>query len=98
MTEILVVPVSPTFGGEVQGINLAQGVNAENFTMLHEAWLDRGALPFKAQSEVQPIMQVDFGRTFGPLHTHPAAPAEHDHAAIFVIRTHRDSPKSNGNG
>ena len=98
MTGILISPVSPVFGGEVHGVDLTHGVDDETFTMLYEAWLEHGVLAFKGQSELQPIQQVEFARKFGPLHTHPAAPAEHHDAAMFVIRTHRDSPISNGNG
>jgi taurine dioxygenase len=41
---------------------------------------------------------VEFALRLGPLHEHPAAPAEHENPAVFLIRTHRDSPISNGNG
>ena len=96
--DLQVTPVSPVFGAEVHGVDLAAGVDDATFEAIHAAWLDHGVLAFRGQSPLPASSQVDFARRLGPLHTHPAAPAEHDNAAVFVIRTHRDSPISNGNG
>lgn len=98
MTTPLITPISPVLGAEVRGVDLADGVDDATFGVLHRAWLDHGVLVFKEQSELPADRQVDFARRLGPLHTHPAAPAEHENDAVFVIRTHRDSPISNGNG
>jgi taurine dioxygenase len=68
------------------------------FAILHEAFLDHGVLVFREQGAMAPDVQVDFALRLGPLHGHPAAPAEHENPAVFLIRTHRDSPISNGNG
>ncbi len=93
-----ITPMSPVFGAEVSGVDLADGVDDVTFGLLYEAWLDYGVLAFQEQSRLSPDSQVAFARRFGPLHAHPAAPAEHENNAVFVIRTHRDSPISNGNG
>ncbi len=91
-------PVSPVLGAEVRGIDLASGVSDEQFAQLHQAFLDHGVIFFKEQSPLEPGQQVGFARRFGPLHQHPAAPAEGDEGAVFVIHAHRDSPVANGNG
>jgi taurine dioxygenase len=68
------------------------------FAILHGAFLDHGVLVFREQGAMAPDVQVEFALRLGPLHEHPAAPAEHENPAVFLIRTHRDSPISNGNG
>ncbi len=93
-----ITPTSPVLGAEVRGVNLADGVDNATFDILHRAFLDHGVLAFKGQTAMDATVQVDFARRLGPLHEHPAAPAEHDNPAVFVVRTHRDSPISNGNG
>ena len=93
-----IVPTSPVFGAEIHGVDLASGIDDKTFTLVHRAWLEHGVVAFRGQSPLTADAQVEFARRIGPLHTHPAAPAEHENAAVFVIRTHRDSPISNGNG
>ena len=98
MTKPEITPISPVLGAEVRGVDLADGIDDATFAMLHGAFLDHGVLLFKDQTAMAADVQVAFARRLGPLHTHPAAPAEHDDPAVFLIRTHRDSTISNGNG
>ena len=51
---------------------------------------------FQEQSEIPPQLQVNLGKSFGPLHVHPAAPTMDGHPEIFEIHTHKDSKISNG--
>ena len=74
------------------------GMDDSTFAILHEAFLDHGVLVFREQGAMAPDVQVDFALRLGPLHEHPAAPTDHENPAVFLIRTHRDSPISNGNG
>ena len=96
--DLRIMPISPVFGAEIHGVDLASGIDDETFALVHRAWLDHGVVAFRGQSPLTAEVQVEFAQRIGPLHTHPAAPAEHENAAVFVIRTHRDSPISNGNG
>ena len=98
MTKPEITPISPVLGAEVRGVDLADGIDDATFAVLHGAFLDHGVLLFKDQTAMAADVQVAFARRLGPLHTHPAAPAEHDDPAVFLIRTHRDSTISNGNG
>ena len=41
-------------------------------------------------------MHTAFGKMFGALHRHPAAPTMEGHPEIFEIHTHKDSKISNG--
>ena len=95
---ITITPVTPVLGAEVRGIDLAEGVDDARFAILHRAFLDHGVLVFREQTTMTAAAQVEFALRLGPLHEHPAAPAEHENPAVFLIRTHRDSPISNGNG
>jgi taurine dioxygenase len=98
VTKPEITPISPVLGAEVRGVDLADGIDDATFAVLHGAFLDHGVLLFKDQTAMAADVQVAFARRLGPLHTHPAAPAEHDDPAVFLIRTHRDSTISNGNG
>lgn len=96
--EIRILPISPVLGAEVWGVDLSDGMDDATFAILHGAFLDHGVLMFREQGVMAPDVHVEFARRLGPLHGHPAAPAEHENPAVFLIRTHRDSPISNGNG
>ncbi|MEZ5343337.1 MAG: TauD/TfdA family dioxygenase [Acidimicrobiales bacterium] len=99
MSKIQLRPLSPVFGAEVRGVNLAAGLNDDTFAEIHQAFLDYGVLFFKDQpAPMDEATQIAFGRRFGPLHIHPAAPGSGEDDAIFVIHAHRDSKVANGNG
>ena len=34
-----IVPISPVFGAEIHGVDLASGIDDETFTLVHRAWL-----------------------------------------------------------
>ena len=38
---------------------------------------------FQEQSEIPPKIQINLGKSFGPLHVHPAAPTMEGHPEIF---------------
>jgi taurine dioxygenase len=95
-TAIDVRRFAPHLGAEIRGITLANGVSPRAFAEIHRAFLDYQVLFFKDQEEIPPELHVEFGRMFGELHTHPAAPAMDGHPEIFEIHTHRDSKIANG--
>jgi taurine dioxygenase len=89
-------PFSPALGGEVRGIDLANGIDEESYREIRQAFCQFGVLFFKGQSEMPPAVQIAIGRMFGALHTHPAAPQMEGFPELFVIHTQRDSKVANG--
>ena len=89
-------PYAPNFGAEVRGIEIAQGVSEEQFAEIRAAFLEHQVLFFKEQSEIPPNKHIEFGKLFGDLHAHPAAPAMPGYPEIFVIHAHKDSKIANG--
>ena len=93
---IQVQPFSPALGGEVRGIDLANGLDEESYREVRSALCQFGVLFFKGQSEIPPAVQIAIGRMFGELHMHPAAPQMPGFPELFVIHTQRDSKVANG--
>src|SRR5205085_2652036 len=52
---------------------------------------------FRAQ-HLTPEQHLDFGRKFGDLHIHPAAPSEPGHPELMIIHADKDSFRANGEG
>jgi taurine dioxygenase len=94
--KIQVKPFSPALGGEVRGIDLANGLDEESCREIRTALDEFGVLFFKGQSEISPAVQVAIGRMFGELHMHPAAPQMPGFPELFVIQTGRESKVANG--
>jgi taurine dioxygenase len=92
----VVTPFSPALGGEVRGIDLANGLDEKTCREVRSAFLQFGVLFFKGQSEIPPAVQVAIGKMFGELHMHPAAPQMPGFPELFVIHTQRDSKVANG--
>lgn len=87
---------SPALGAEIRGVTLADGVSDDQFREIRRAFLDHQVLFFKEQSEISPQRHIEFGKMFGALHAHPAAPTMTGHPEIFEIHAHRDSQIANG--
>ncbi|WP_281016307.1 MULTISPECIES: TauD/TfdA family dioxygenase [unclassified Minwuia] len=89
---------SPNIGAEVRGVDLANGLTAEEFAEVERAFHEYQVLFFKDQSRIDPGVQVEIGKMFGPLHFHPAAPHLEGYPPVFVIHAHKDSKIANGEG
>ncbi|MFK5735616.1 TauD/TfdA family dioxygenase [Pseudomonas urmiensis] len=62
-------PFSGAVGAEIIGLDLAQPVNAEDFSRIHRAHLDHHVLVFRNQ-RITPDQQIAFSRRFGELQIH----------------------------
>jgi alpha-ketoglutarate-dependent taurine dioxygenase len=91
-----IVPVSPVIGAEIQGVDLSRPLTPEQFSCIHEAWLRHQVLFFRDQKPLSPEAQIAFGKLFGELHVHPAAPSLDGYAEVMAVRTGPDSKKHFG--
>ena len=87
---------APNLGAEVTGVDLSEDINEGQFSEILDAFHNYQVLFFKNQKEISPEMQVKFGKRFGDLHTHPAAPTMDGHPEVFEIHATKDSKIANG--
>ena len=60
-------------GAEIEGVDLSHPLSQSQKDDIMRAWLEWQVLVFRNQ-ELTREQHKDFGRSFGPLHVHPAAP------------------------
>ena len=92
---ISIEPLTPTIGATVHGVDLTQPIDEETFQFIHDAWMEHLVLFFRDQP-MSPDQHLTFGRMFGDLHIHPAAPYEHGNPELMRIHTDKDSFRNNG--
>ena len=80
----------------VTGVDLSKKINNEQFSDIFQAFLDHQVLFFQEQSEIPPDLHIEFGKKFGELHSHPAAPTMEGYPEIFEIHAHKGSKIANG--
>jgi taurine dioxygenase len=93
---ITVDKLTPIIGAEIGGVDLARPSNRQ-MDEIHRALAENLVIFFRDQHMTQD-QHLDFGRKFGPLHLHPAAPHEAGHPELMIIRADKDSPRANGEG
>jgi taurine dioxygenase len=88
---IQVEKLTPHTGAEIRGVDLSQPLDEATFKEVHAALIDNGVIFFRDQ-HLTPEQQKAFGRLFGELHLHPAAPALLEgHPEILVIHADESS-------
>jgi taurine dioxygenase len=88
---IQVEKLTPHAGAEIRGVDLSQPLDERTFKEIHAALIDNGVIFFRDQ-HLTPDQQKAFGRLFGELHMHPAAPRElPEHPEILVIHADEKS-------
>ena len=88
---IRVDKLTPVIGAEVHGVDLAQPLDERTFKEIHEAFTENQVLFFRDQ-HLTVEQHKAFGRLFGELVVHPAAPQElPDHPEILVIHADEKS-------
>jgi taurine dioxygenase len=93
---IEVKKLTPTIGAEIFGVDLAKPLGNQQFQEVHDALMDNLVVFFRDQ-KMSIDQHKDFGRRFGPLHTHPNAPIEFpDHPEILVIKADEKSKRVAG--
>ena len=89
-------PLNPTLGAEVGGVDLGD-LDDERFAEIERAFARHSVLVFRDQS-LGAEQQLAFGRRFGPLHVHPAAPSLPDHPEVMIIHADARSKFVAGEG
>ena len=93
---ISVRPFAPNLGAEVYDVDLSEPISQEQFADIYKAFLDHQVLFFKNQKEISPDLHIAFGKRFGELHFHPAAPTMRGYPEIFEIHAGKNSKVANG--
>jgi taurine dioxygenase len=86
-SRVKIEPLSPNIGAEIHGVDLAR-LDDVTFDRIHDAFLRHQVLFFRDQ-ELTREQHLAFGRRFGELHIHPAAPSPDGYPAI--MRVHADA-------
>jgi taurine dioxygenase len=94
---ITVDKLTPIIGAEIGGVDLAQPLGNQVFDEISRALAENLVIFFRDQT-LTPQQHLAFGRLFGDLHVHPAAPHEDGEPALMKIYADRNSPRANGEG
>jgi taurine dioxygenase len=91
-----ITPFAPNLGAEIRDLDLSKELTSTQFEEVRRAFLEYQVLFFKDQKEIPPATQIEFGKSFGELHAHPAAPTMQGYPEIFEIYTDKNSKIANG--
>ena len=94
---ITVDKLTPIIGAEIGGVDLAQPLGNQTLEEIHRALAENLVIFFRDQ-HISEQQHLDFGRRFGRLHVHPAAPHAPGHPELMVIHADKDWPRANGEG
>ncbi len=89
--------LTPILGAEISGVDLSKPLPNHQMDEIHRALAENLVIFFRDQ-DMTPEQHLDFGRNFGKLHVHPAAPHAPGHKELMIIRADKDSPRANGEG
>src|ERR1700691_3276563 len=93
---ITVDKLTPIIGGAIGGVDLRE-ISSRQMDEIHRALAENLVVFFRDQHLTQD-QHLDFGRRFGELHIHPAAPAAAGDSELMIIHADKDSPRANGEG
>jgi taurine dioxygenase len=89
--------LTPLIGAEVGAIDLSKAISDGQVEELKRALAENLVIFFRNQV-MTPDQHLAFGRLFGELHVHPAAPHEENLPELMKIHADKDSPRANGEG
>ncbi|MBV9250241.1 MAG: TauD/TfdA family dioxygenase [Acetobacteraceae bacterium] len=89
--------LTPIIGAEVGGVDLSQPLSNHQMAEVHRALAENLVIFFRDQ-QLTPEDHLAFGRAFGELHIHPAAPHAPGHPELMIIHADKNSPRANGEG
>ncbi len=99
---IAVEKLTPIIGAEISGVDIGKLVSDDarsnrQMDEVHRALAENLVIFFRDQ-HITPQQHLAFGRKFGELHFHPAAPHEDEDPALMKIYADKNSPRANGEG
>jgi taurine dioxygenase len=94
---ITVDKLTPVIGAEIGGVDLSQPLGNRALDEIHRALAENLVIFFRDQ-HLTPEQHLGFGRQFGDLHVHPAAPHAPGHPELMAIHADKDSTRANGEG
>src|SRR6201987_3850429 len=94
---ITIDKLTPVIGAEIGGIDFAQPLSDRQFDEIHPA-LAENLVVFFRHPAFSPEQHLAFGRRFGDLHVHPAAPHVEGIPELMKIYADKDTPRANGEG
>lgn len=97
MTTLTIEPVSPALGAVVNGVDLAQPLDAPDLRALREALANRGVLFFHGQA-LTPEQHLAFARQFAPVNVNRFFAAVPGHPEIAEVRKEPDQTTNIGGG
>ena len=89
--------LTPAIGAEISGVDLGNPLSNRQASELHDALMAHQVIFFRDQ-HMSVEQHKAFGRLFGDLHLHPAAPHEPGKPELMIIHADKDSPRANGEG
>ncbi len=89
--------LTPIIGAEIAGVDLSKPLSNRQQDEIHRALAENLVIFFRDQ-HISQDQHLAFGRLFGDLHTHPAAPSEPGKPELMIIHADKDSPRANGEG
>lgn len=93
--DLTIVPMTPTIGAEVEGIDLTRPLDAATVKALRQALLDWKVLFFRDQ-DITTDQHLAFARCFGDLEVHPFAPQKEGYPEVLAI-THDEKNRGKEN-
>lgn len=89
--------LTPIIGAEIDGVDLSVPPDEETLAEIERAFAENLVIFFRDQ-RLTPAQHIAFGRLFGELHIHPAAPSEPGHPELMIIAADENSSRANGEG
>ena len=89
--------LTPVVGAEIGRVDLSRPLSERQLDEIHRALMENLVIFFRDQA-LTAEQHLAFGRLFGALHLHPAAPHEEGLPELMTIYADKDSPRANGEG
>ena len=93
--DLTILPLTPTIGAEIEGIDLTRPLSEATVSALRQALLDWKVLFFRDQA-IDTGQHLAFARRFGELEVHPFAPQKPGYPEVLAI-THDEKSRGREN-